>query len=273
MPIFNKEKIYNRLPANADEYSALDPFGISVGISALSKYLFKRDNTVQDKIDNEINTLKMLENPSEIQNQRVKFKNNPKHLIHTDEGIKTMKLRANQAIGLEDAKDIYLGLPQRNNTFQQATEFPTNGNLNNGYKSIYLSTDQDILEQFMLPAYRNLITRNTIKEKESKKTPGSIYSIGNSGRNANTFIPILGRATVGYGVDKYKGPYVSYYDNWDVTLSGDSSKDNFVSKLIGGTPFDIYDRIYFKDVYNTPDIAPKQGDYYGTFLPEVIVTK
>jgi len=80
-------------------------------------------------------------------------------------------------------------------------------------------------------------------------------------------IPVLGRATIGYGVDPKKGPYISYYDKWDVSLSGNSNtNDNVVSKLVGGKPFDIYDRIYLTDKYGLQleDIIPKEKDnYYG----------
>lgn len=261
--IFDKKKVYNRLSADTSDYVALDQFGISTGLSGLIQYFINND----DNVDNKIKVAK--DNIRKVKEGKVPAIGK----LSSNERSKIIWSSANNILGLEDAKDIYLGLPQRSNTFKKADKSPEFGKLSNAYKSTYLSTDKDVMENYLLPAYNNLLKTNVkggdVTDKDYKN--GDLISIGKSGRNGVAMLPILGRATIGQGIDKHKGPYVSYYDKWDVTLSGNSnSDDNVVSKAVGGKPFDIYDRIYLDDYYG---INTKQelGDYYGGYLPEVIV--
>ena len=91
----------------------------------------------------------------------------------------------------------------------------------------------------------------------------------------------LGIHTVGRGVDPKKGEYRSYYDKWDLNPFNGKyegvnipwlNKKSDVTLGIG-KPFEIYDRLYLSDYYkvNPKSIAPKKGDYYGGWLPELFV--
>lgn len=262
--IIDKNKIYNRLPAMASSYPSLDPFGLSVGASALGRYYFGSDNYVDNLINNSKEVLEKL-NSGELPK--------PKGNLTSEQRAYLMKEANNNILGLEDAKDIYLGIPQRSNTFEIADKLPTLGKLTNPHKSKYLSTDKDIMEKYLLPAYNNLLMGKVKGGDAFSKDfkPGDLFNIGNSGNNAVTALPILGNATIGKGVDPVKGPYVSYYDTWDVELNGNSGgKDNVVSNIIGGKPFDIYDRVYLDDYYGV-NSAGDANTYTGGYLPEVKV--
>lgn len=275
MPYINKRKIYDRLPADTEEYLA-DPVGIMQATSALGHYMFNNDDYVVNKVNEARKSLADLRNSTKVKEAKQRLANVPNHLIHTDEGRNFLKHKYHSIIGLEDAKDIYLGYPQRSNSFTKATEVPKHGKLTNPHKSLYLSRNKWVFDNFLMPAYRNIFTK-TINKNSNKLKPGDIQAIGSSGINGVTQLPILGNATVGYGIDNKKGPYISYYDNWDVALNGKSNaKDNVVSRMLHGKPFDVYDRIYLTDHYGLTleDIIPKDKDaYYGGFLPELIVTK
>ena len=91
----------------------------------------------------------------------------------------------------------------------------------------------------------------------------------------------LGIHTVGKGMDPKRGEYRSYYDKWDLNpFNGKYEGVNipFLNKKgdisMGiGNPFEIYDRLYLNDIYGVKpkDIAPKKGDYYGGWIPEIVV--
>lgn len=266
--LLDKQKVYNRLTANTNDYIALDPFGLSTGVSAIAQYMLNNDSTVSNAIKDSKQMLQAIERDDP------KLIDKAKKLNMDYNSYKKLAESMNKSnISLEDAKDIYLGMPQRSNTFSFATESPSMGQLTNAYKSNYLSTDKNIIEKFLIPAYHNIIS-GTVKggdvtDKDWKA--GDIIKLGASRQNGVTGLPVLGRATVGVGVDPKRGPYVSYYDKWDVQLSGESGgKDNVVSTIVGGVPFDIYDRIYLDEYYGTNSV-PEEGDYYGRYLPEIIV--
>lgn len=112
----------------------------------------------------------------------------------------------------------------------------------------------------------------------------------------NTLSTILmgynhGEHTIGNGMDKKRGQYVSYYDRWDLNpLSSRYSsetklKNNPLIKKLGlidnrkrgdlslglGRPIDFYDRIYLDDYYGV-DSSARSGTYYGGYLPEIFVS-
>lgn len=97
----------------------------------------------------------------------------------------------------------------------------------------------------------------------------------------------MGTSTVGRGIDN-KGEYISYYDKWDINpLHGDYVLNDIqkthpvLSKFIPDNgedafrgitkPVSFYDRIYLDDYYGVKsELDP--DEYYGGYLPEVIVT-
>lgn len=267
MPTFNKNKIYNRMPANANEYLSGDGIGIMTGVSALLHYLFNNDDNVDKNINESVEILKALNGDESASDQAKKFVENK-----TDKQKQFLKLYHSNLIGLEDAKDIYLQMPQRSNTFQKSDKSPKLGKLNNPHKSTYLSNDDFIMQTYLLPAYHNILKQNIKGGDVKNLNPGELSELGKSKQNAVTYLPILGASTVGAGIDEHKGPYVSYYDTWDVELSGNSNgKDDVVSKLVGGKPFDIYDRIYLDDYYGVNSSSDRKDTYYGGYLPEIKV--
>lgn len=61
----------------------------------------------------------------------------------------------------------------------------------------------------------------------------------------NTFTATKGRDS--------RGDYVSVYDEWDYSPSvRGGENETAIEKVTGGTPFEIYDRIYLDDFYNLP---------------------
>jgi len=86
--------------------------------------------------------------------------------------------------------------------------------------------------------------------------------------------PYFRNFTVSLGIDPKKGEYVSYYKLWDYGNSKSEEDVGKHSSLIdtatGGNPFEIYDRLYLDNYYGI-DSAPKNGDYYGGYLPEITV--
>lgn len=262
-PFFDKRKIYNRLPADVSNYVAADPFGITVGMSALLQYFLNSDDTIDRKINAAKDALAKPEH--EI------IKNAKKLNMDEQEYYDLYKDNKYNLIGLEDAKDVYLGMPQRSGTFVPSQYTPTTGD----YKSLYSSTilsSPDVIERWLLPAYHNLKNRTvsgkTMQDPNYRR--GDLISLGKSGSNALLQLPILGNSTIGAGIDDKKGPYLSYYDDWDIELSGASNGKDVVSRFIGGQPFSIYDRIYLDDYYGV-DSSVQPGDYYGGYLPEVTV--
>lgn len=108
--------------------------------------------------------------------------------------------------------------------------------------------------------------------------------------NANTkalFGYNMGTSTIGKGVDD-NGEYISYYDKWDINpLHGDYVNNTLkkdhptLSKIMPSSgedvfegitnPISFYDRIYLDDYYGVKS-SVKPGDYFGGWLPEVVVT-
>lgn len=258
--ILDKKKIYNRLPAMAGEYPNLDPFGISVGISSLSKYLFNSDDYVENLINNSKRVIKSADSEDKEFLDRFNHANSKSKQKYTKESFKDyLKGHHNEIIGLEDAKDVYLGMPQRSNTFVPATEQPAIGELINPHKSTYLSSPK-ITEKYLIPM-RNKILTGDIDKK----------ALGKSGKNIVTVLPILGNATVGIGTDRKRGDYISYYDKWDIDLGGGSNTKDIIGPIIGGKPFEIYDKIYLDDYYGVSSYTNPKDGYYGGWLPEATI--
>lgn len=273
--LLDPDKVRNRLPADASKYLGLDPFGITNTITAGLQYIFNNDNTVQDKLNERYELLRKTDDDWKAYHKKLKKSG------HNVVDWKTTKRRlldlANDYIGLEDAKDIYLNTPQRSNTFYPSKERPTIGNIENVWASNYLSSPT-VVEDYILPAIRNIRTKNTVKNAQGAPL-GSIEKIGKSGKNGVSFLPILGHATVGYGTDPYRGSYVSYYDKWDVNMGGKKGGADVVKYILGGTPVNIYDRVYLDDYYGYNSVNDYKNSKkedpditYGGWLPEVDIS-
>jgi len=172
----------------------------------------------------------------------------------------------------EDAWRLYLGLPQRNNTFGVSQYKPERGtddkyyySINNwlgkfseGVKSWLHYIEVPALEKNFNPvkALIGAIQKSKELQKNSWKgeypadgfliLPGreddSAYITFDYRSRENEQIPdvgIMGTFKISKGEDQ-RGHYLSYYDRWDVS-------GNFVEGESGlfGLPFEIYDRIYY----------------------------
>jgi hypothetical protein len=118
-----------------------------------------------------------------------------------------------------DAWLMYLGYPQEHNTFKESKYRPSKSTKDSKYYTFNMD-NEDILN-------------NVIGVYGSKPLNKKILKDGD----------IMGRYTVDKGWDKEKNDaYVSIYDKWDFPFS------DYVPNSIGGKPFEIYDRFYYKDL-------------------------
>ena len=153
----------------------------------------------------------------------------------------------------QDGLSVYLGQPQRSESFPPARYKPTKGNIGENAKRLtYMETPME--QQGLIEGMSDL-------KYENKK----------SGQRIN---PYFRNFTISLGTDPKKGEYVSYYKLWDY---GNSKSDKDIGKhsslidiVTGGKPFEIYDRLYLDDYYGV-NSAPKNEDYYGGYLPEITV--
>ena len=265
--LLDTEKVYNRLPADATEYFSL---GVPVldavtrGISALRKYYTNDDDYVNRKINQAKEILTKTENDVSDTHPLI-----TKYDLTKKEALEKLQFQAKHLLALEDAKDVYLNMPQRTGTVIPATEKPT---MRHSTKPLYKNTllqDPYTIQNYWLPAINNLKLKRITPERIQE--PGDITSIGKSGKNAVTLLPVIGNATVGYGIDPKKGEYISYYDTWDINLSGKGNTKDTVAKYIGGHPFDLYDRIYLDEYYNVDTTPQDKNTYYAGWLPELTV--
>lgn len=170
-------------------------------------------------------------------------------------------------LDVETADEIwaeYLKIPKSRRRFPGSRTIvdskyaPKNGNVKK-YKSLKLKeSDKDLLVDY------------TDDLKIGQNKTSDIFA------NKN-----LGVHTIGRGVDPKRGEYRSYYDKWDlnpfngkygginipvINKAGDAS-------LGVGNPVNIYDRLYLDDYYGVSpkQTRPKPGDYYGGYLPEVVI--
>lgn len=163
-------------------------------------------------------------------------------------------------IGLRD--DIwatYLQIPENQRhhgkvvdryKLQKSQYSPTQGNEGNQYYSIPLGS-----------MYEGLLIQ---KAKNSRKEPP--LQFGES-RVSNALSHFVGPHTISRGIDPQKGEYISYYDKWDISGQGHNDGDNMGNI---GKPVNIYGRVYLDNYYGI-NSRPNKDEYYGGYLPEVIV--
>lgn len=114
-----------------------------------------------------------------------------------------------------DAHNLYVGLPQKNNTFGISQYKPSK------------QKDKNIVYYNLTEDLSDMLIANS----------GSAMNVGekfvNSGKEG-----VMGNYTISKGQDT-RGTYMSYYDKWDL------EPGNY------GKPFEIYDRIYYKTYEGT----------------------
>ena len=279
----DKDKVYNRIPGD-EWYNVVNEdrksnYGISGPFDALQAYFSNDDDYVLNRLSRYMPYKDMSWREKEKaaqdfyeEGRRAKYKfdtlsDTAKHRLEMLQD----KSEALPILQHEDAKAVYLGLPQRTNTLRDAEYTPTQGKLNNG-KYITYMREPTFVEDVLMPIYNDLKLGR--KRIDGKKVAGEVLSLPkyvNSIEeitpkgNAVVHIPFLNNATMSSGHDD-RGEYLSIFDTWDYNTGVYANPGDNIGKYIDGKPFDIYDRIYLDDYYNIPD------KYKGSsYLPEVTV--
>lgn len=280
---FDKNKIYNRVPGD-QWYNITDenrPYNYGTGGigDAVNNYIFKKDDYVRKRLS------RYLPYKNISWNEHIKannlFDKKAKKLHHKFDNLsnkdrKQLELLEDKAIALpviqhEDAKAVYLGLPQRVGTLKPAEYYPSQGKLNNGKYVTYMR-DKGYINDILLPIYNDYVKGNVNAPGKKvfgevvklPKQVGHVNEITKKG-NAVVNIPFLSNATMSKGRDK-KGDYFSVFDTWDYNTNINATPGDNIMNIVGGKPFDIYDRYYLDDVYGVP--KEYRG---GVYLPEVTV--
>lgn len=124
----------------------------------------------------------------------------------------------------EDAWSLYMGKPQTNNTFSISRYKPSKSIENN---HIYYSI--------------NKIDNKDFEESLLERDIDNPYSLDSD------YNDIMGNYTINTGEDEH-GKYISYYDKWDLNplnLKNPINNKEITTDI--GKPFEIYNRIYYRD--------------------------
>lgn len=146
-----------------------------------------------------------------------------------------------------DAWNLYLGLPQRHNTFSISDYKPENSK-----EDIYY---------YAIPTFLNdlhsVITKDLPYDdrKEVSTIQMMLTWIASEGEDGKSSVvidegsKIMGQFNLSKGEDE-QGHYISYWDRWDLggSIEGESG--------VVGKPYEIYDRIYY-DPQTLEAIEPK----------------
>ena len=212
-----------------------------------------------------------------------------------------------------DLINKYAGLPEKFGTLKPSAYIPSVGNKNEKY----FSSPQ--IERTLLSEINQVVESNKLKGNFKTKAdlenfvanhfssrqqdprypddPSKSIPVKGKGNNYVTMIEGLGSATVGIGEDE-RGPYLSYYDNWDLNpyygsyAEGDNSfespSDKLGRALVGnekedvatkhiGNPTKMYGRIYFDKKTGKPKMQNGgEMEYYQNgldFKPKSISKK
>ena len=146
----------------------------------------------------------------------------------------------------EDAYSLYLGHPQKNNTFKVSKYTPSKSKDKN---TIYYSINSTIGDKNNVKFEEQLL--NQLTKDGNNKITFPDY-------NADDYYnDIMGNYTQGISEDE-NGKYIYYYDKWDLNpfeLKNPITKKEITTDF--GKPFEIYNRIYFRE---NPD-ANKYAEY------------
>lgn len=165
-----------------------------------------------------------------------------------------------------DLLNMYAGKPQKYGSAAKSQYTPSTAK--DSGKTYYSSklVEGDLLASMLSEDAINKLSKG-IKSKKDLEA-----ALSGAGQKADigyqTTMTGLGKATFDFGEDA-KGPYISYYDKWDLNpLSGKSSAvklgkagDEFVTGLtesLGATPPEVYGRIYFDKKTGKPVDAEAQ---------------
>ena len=156
-----------------------------------------------------------------------------------------------------DLLNMILGREQKYNTIKESTYKPTKSTDPNAK---YYSS------QFTEDVLRDVLTDETLRT--DPMSPEKLLTGKNYGRPIKGDIGgVLGQFIMDHGKDE-KGPYISYYDKWDLNpLSSESTSGNVISgdlenkiqSAAGITPAEMYGRIYYDPKTGKPIESKKDG--------------
>lgn len=179
----------------------------------------------------------------------------PRNLLKPEErfGNETFYRGISEA---EDAYRTYLGLPQNDNTFSISKYRPSVAPNNdtpyyyklNNFLDRYYWAVQDGYQELLPKQYDPDYSDDPHDQIESQaELIAALYdSIEKNGGKYQAEVPAkfaMGKFRWGKGEDE-NGPYLSYYDKWDLEPKVIGDKTVNVGAIVG-TPFEIYDRIYY----------------------------
>lgn len=145
---------------------------------------------------------------------------------------------------IEDIYQLYLGKPQKYNSVGISNYKPSIGN---DKKEFYYSLPKISSNRELIKKLYDNVSKGEITGDANNPKVGDVVGKGKS--SYNVMLPSLGTATVSIAEDE-KGRYLSYYDDWDVTITGGSGSGGRDSTGGIGKPLSIYDRVYIdKDGY------------------------
>ena len=141
-----------------------------------------------------------------------------------------------------DAFAKYLGYPQKNNMVVESKYKPSVGSKDDEYYRFNFQGPY-----YWMPKVEEYLTSNEAQDNKKKVL---------NDLTLNDF-------TMQGGMDDDNRHYVSIYDIWDYNYIPWGTGDN-VAELVGGKPFEIYDRVYLDDWHGVPNTE-------GYFLPTVTI--
>lgn len=146
--------------------------------------------------------------------------------------IKNIKDTHDVSNGRLDAFNIYMGKPQKNNTFSVSNYIPTKSKDNN---ITYFKLNNEEFEKNLI----NLVSEEKDIESYLK------FIIDENLPSARE--DVMGRFYPSVGEDN-NGKYIAYYDKWDLNplnLKNPITKEEITTDF--GKPFEIYNRVYYRD--------------------------
>lgn len=214
-PLFDKEKVANRVPGDAAM-----PGGTEGVLSATKNYFMNDDDYVDRRLKKAMDISRETKDPELLRTL----------LIH------------------EDAKRMYLGLPQKYGSFEPSPYKPTIGKSENPQQLNALLSDEEF-DNMVLPMWA---TWKTGKDWPLYQTGNRVKNLGNTAQLYD--VPHLQNAGLSIGMDN-RGQYLSLYDVWDYNSKIKNKNGDNIAKWVGGKPFDVYNRYYLDEWLDIPEEA------------------
>jgi len=183
---------------------------------------------------------------------------------------------SNQDMLRMDLLNLYAGKPQKYNSVTKSQYAPSTSKDKN--KTYFASTEaeDDLLSRVLDSESLSKLSKGIKSKKDLELALSGAGKKSDIGYQAT--ISGLGKATFDFGEDE-KGPYMSYYDKWDLNpLAGKSSAiglgksaDDFVvglTEALGATPPELYGRIYFDKKTGRP-IDPKHQKVFDKAVSNI----